>query len=228
VVLYDALFDVPNTTRELMTQMTAQVFFIAASARDAVFVPITALRPAGGERRAAAAKGESAMTGEAAVPKAEIAKTENTRTENVKTEIAEASKGNPDQAKGAVEQKPERRRGEGKSNAEGKAARSEGKGGAEGKAGRGEGKGGARSVDVRPGADPRTLFANGRATVRVAREDGTFEEREVRIGMMNRVSAQILDGLQSGEQVQIGGGGRGTGGPGGGKGPGAPKFAPRI
>ena len=45
VVLYDALFDVPNPQQALMTQMTAQVFFVLASARDAINVPLTALRP---------------------------------------------------------------------------------------------------------------------------------------------------------------------------------------
>ena len=39
VVLYDALFDVANTDQTLMTQMTAQVFFVTASANDAVLVP---------------------------------------------------------------------------------------------------------------------------------------------------------------------------------------------
>ena len=46
VVLYDALFDVTNPDQALMTQMTAQVFFVAASAKDAVLVPLAALRPA--------------------------------------------------------------------------------------------------------------------------------------------------------------------------------------
>src|SRR6185436_2735344 len=45
VVLYDALFDVDNPNQKLMTQMTAQVFFIVASAKDAVLVPLAALRP---------------------------------------------------------------------------------------------------------------------------------------------------------------------------------------
>ena len=51
VVLYDALFDVANPDQALMTQMTAQVFFIASSAKDAVLVPLTALRPVAAERR---------------------------------------------------------------------------------------------------------------------------------------------------------------------------------
>jgi len=43
VVLYNALFDVPNPERTLMTQMTAQVFFVVASAQDALMVPLSAL-----------------------------------------------------------------------------------------------------------------------------------------------------------------------------------------
>jgi membrane fusion protein, macrolide-specific efflux system len=43
VVLYNALFDVPNPERALMTQMTAQVFFVVAEAKDAVLVPLNAL-----------------------------------------------------------------------------------------------------------------------------------------------------------------------------------------
>jgi len=59
VVLYDALFDVPNPAGELMTQMTAQVFFVLAAAKDALLVPVSALQPlpAAGERRRAAAGG---------------------------------------------------------------------------------------------------------------------------------------------------------------------------
>src|SRR5450830_394975 len=55
VVLYDALFDVANPNQALMTQMTAQVFFVASSAKDAVLVPLAALHPVaaeGGARRA--------------------------------------------------------------------------------------------------------------------------------------------------------------------------------
>ncbi|THF64725.1 efflux RND transporter periplasmic adaptor subunit [Pseudothauera nasutitermitis] len=73
VVLYNALFDVPNPDRRLMTQMTAQVFFVVGRAENALTVPMGALsnlgtrtrppgmgaeggpgmRPAGGERPAA-------------------------------------------------------------------------------------------------------------------------------------------------------------------------------
>ena len=44
VVLYNALFDVPNPDGALMTQMTAQVFFVVAAAKDAVLVPASAVQ----------------------------------------------------------------------------------------------------------------------------------------------------------------------------------------
>ena len=43
VVLYNALFDVPNPNLALMTQMTAQVFFVVASAKDTLLVPMTSV-----------------------------------------------------------------------------------------------------------------------------------------------------------------------------------------
>jgi macrolide-specific efflux system membrane fusion protein len=126
VVLYDALFDVANPNQALMTQMTAQVFFVASSAKDAVLVPLTALRPV------------------------------------------------------AAEGRPHTPRVSG--------------------AGAADGKGAVRSA----GADPRNQFANGRALVSVVDADGKVADREVKVGVMNRVSAQIVSGLAPGETVVIG------------------------
>lgn len=120
VVLYAALFDVPNPSGELMTQMTAQVFFLLASAKDALLVPVSALEPlptAGQGRRAPRAGG------------ARVAK-----------------------------------------------------------------------VDV----DPRARFAGKQAMVRVLGEQGALEERTVKVGAMNRVSAAIVSGLAPGERVVTG------------------------
>ena len=114
VVLYDALFDVPNPDQVLMTQMTAQVFFVVSSARDAVLVPLPALHPV------VAAEGRK----------------RGTRTAN--------------------------------------------------------------------GNDPRSQFVDGRALVSVVAADGKVTEREVKVGVMNRVSAQIVSGLEPGEKVVIG------------------------
>jgi macrolide-specific efflux system membrane fusion protein len=44
VVLYNALFDVPNPDHELMPQMSAQVFFVLAEAKDVPVAPMAALR----------------------------------------------------------------------------------------------------------------------------------------------------------------------------------------
>ena len=67
VVLYDALFDVANPNQALMTQMTAQVLFVASSAKDAVPVPLTALRPMAAEDRP---RGLSPATAPALAPAA--------------------------------------------------------------------------------------------------------------------------------------------------------------
>jgi macrolide-specific efflux system membrane fusion protein len=45
VVLYTALFDVDNPQKELMSQMSAQVFFVVAQAKDVLTVPVAALKP---------------------------------------------------------------------------------------------------------------------------------------------------------------------------------------
>ena len=47
-------------------------------------------------------------------------------------------------------------------------------------------------------------IAGGRALVSVVDANGEVAEREVKVGVMNRVSAQILSGLEPGEKVVIG------------------------
>jgi macrolide-specific efflux system membrane fusion protein len=44
VVLFNALFDVPNPDARLMTDMTAQVFFVVAQAKDVLQIPMGALQ----------------------------------------------------------------------------------------------------------------------------------------------------------------------------------------
>lgn len=128
VVLYSALFDVPNPTFELLTQMSAQVFFVSASAKDALLVPISALQPTARPAAAGAAPAGNRQPGA----------------------------GRPDRAN--AERRSERPAGE-----------------------------------------------RGRAQiVRVLKGDGTVEERPVRIGVTNRVNAQVLEGLQQGENVIVG------------------------
>lgn len=63
VVLYNALFDVPNPQRRLMTQMTAQVFFVVAQARGVLTAPMAGLTI---QRGPAGATGQRANNGAAA------------------------------------------------------------------------------------------------------------------------------------------------------------------
>ena len=49
VVLYTVLFDVDNADRALMPQMSAQVFFVAASVRNVLVAPLPALQPVNGQ-----------------------------------------------------------------------------------------------------------------------------------------------------------------------------------
>ncbi len=51
VILYDALIDIDNSDKLLMTSMTAQVFFVLGEAKNVPVVPVAALRPSksGGE-----------------------------------------------------------------------------------------------------------------------------------------------------------------------------------
>jgi membrane fusion protein, macrolide-specific efflux system len=108
VVLYNALFDVPNDGGQLLPQMTAQVFFITAQAKDALVLPMAALRFGGPE-------------------------------------------GTPRQARGG-----------------------------------------------------RTPGAPRSAHVQVLGANGQREEREVQVGVSDRVYAEILSGLSEGEEVVIG------------------------
>jgi macrolide-specific efflux system membrane fusion protein len=48
VVFYPVLFDVPNDDGALLPQMTAQVFFVVATAHDVLRVPVSALSYSGG------------------------------------------------------------------------------------------------------------------------------------------------------------------------------------
>jgi macrolide-specific efflux system membrane fusion protein len=129
VVLYTALFEVDNPGRELMTQMTAQVFFVIGAAYDTLRVPVAAVRY---ERRERSGGGDGVTGGE-------------------------------------VNRSPQ------------------------------------------PGAE----FGEGRgrpATVTVVSANGEFEERPVLIGVADRIWAEVVSGLEEGEQVVVVAEGGGDGG----------------
>ncbi len=158
VVLYDALFEVENPQQALMTQMTAQVFFVASSAKDAVLVPLAALHPVAAEARTRAPRAGGAADG-----------------------------------KNAAEGKGAARKGGAAEGAKGADAAPRSGGAAR--------KGGGERAS---GIDRRSQYGNGRALVSVVGANGKVTEREVKVGVMNRVSAQILAGVEPGEKVVIG------------------------
>lgn len=140
VVLYNALFEVPNESKELMTQMTAQVYFVIAHAENALLLPMSALR----FERPAASGDRDAAAGDAARPPRGERRPEG-RTE------------------GTPSRDPEARSGQ-----------------------RGEGR--------LPGREARVSVLNA---------SGSLEERTVRVGVSNRINAQILSGLEEGDQVAL-------------------------
>jgi macrolide-specific efflux system membrane fusion protein len=122
VVLYNALFDVPNPDHELLPQMSAQTFFLIGEAKQVPVVPMAALRPAERRQPAEARSAEARPAGEGRRPGA-------------------------------------------------------GAGGA--------GRGGERRFVAR------------------VMEDGKPVERQVTIGVSNRLAAEVRTGLKAGEEVVI-------------------------
>lgn len=81
VVMYTAQFDVANPDRQLMTQMTAQVFFVLDEARNAVTVPVSAVKYADrGAGRANGAAQRGARAEGAGTPETATAGPARTRT----------------------------------------------------------------------------------------------------------------------------------------------------
>lgn len=121
VVLYTGLFDVDNSDGSLLPEMTAQVFFVTASAQDVLTVPVGALT---------FARNPAANTNRAQAP-------------------ADSAARRPPPARGA-------------------------------------------------------RHAQRTATVEVIAPDGSRQQRDVVIGVMSRVSAEVISGLQAGDQVVAG------------------------
>ncbi|HWV15399.1 MAG TPA: efflux RND transporter periplasmic adaptor subunit [Cellvibrio sp.] len=183
VVLYNALFDVPNDNRVLMTQMSTQVFFVAASAKDSLLIPASAVnfvlkttdknqasKPA--ENKEAAeknptadakpgesriAEGKPAEPAEARDPAA--AKTDEKTGEHTGGEhVGDAAAGNSKRRRGRPETRPQ----------------------------------GMGEASVRP------------ATVYIVDEKKQLVERHIKVGISNRVDVQVLEGLSEGETLVSG------------------------
>ncbi len=136
VVLYTGLFDVENTDGSLLPEMTAQVFFITASARDVLTVPLGAITLLDAPRRRTPAERDSAAPGDS--PPA----TENALPREVMASIMTAAR--------------------------------------------------ERGITPRP------------ALATVIDANGTEVQKQLMIGVSSRVSAEVLAGLEAGDQVVAG------------------------
>jgi macrolide-specific efflux system membrane fusion protein len=87
VVLYKALLDVDNPDGKLRTEMTAQVFFVVGSAKDAVLVPVTALQAAP-SRRPRAAEGAPGADTKRSAPPPQTAGLKEAREANPDADVA--------------------------------------------------------------------------------------------------------------------------------------------
>ncbi len=132
VVLFNALFDVPNPDGALMTQMTAQAFFVVASVHEVLPRPAAALALGGPPR-----KGNNG----------------NGAARNAAGGLAAAR---PEAASG-----------------------------------------------TRPGAGA-AAGGGRRATVKALGAGGLVEEKQITVGVSNRILAQVVDGLEEGAQVATG------------------------
>ena len=135
VVLYTGLFDIDNSDGSLLSDMTAQVYFVTSSAENVPTVPVGALtfidQPGAGGFPGAGAAGRPAAFG--------------------------------------------------------------GAGNAAGRPGPGEGRG-----------NPQAAPARRLATVRVVTSNGNLEEREIMVGVTSRIAAEVISGLEVGDEVVAG------------------------
>ena len=91
VVLYNALFDVPNENRLLMTQMSTQVFFIESQAKNVLLVPMSALSFASPRGPRAQGQGDGPQNGKPPVERAQAEKPQTEKTAAEKSAAVSAT-----------------------------------------------------------------------------------------------------------------------------------------
>lgn len=175
VVLYTALFDVENSDNALLSDMTAQIFFVTASASDVIYVPVAALNFRDNNNLL------------------------NLNIENDSPVQTQAITNTPEET--PAQAAPGGREGMGGggggmgnfadlSPEEIEALRAR----------RAAGGGGRQRAQQ----ETNNSGAPTQATVIVANSEGGFEQREITIGVTTRVSAEVIKGLKEGEQVVAG------------------------
>ena len=188
VVLYNALFEVPNDTRTLMTSMSTQVFFIAAQAKEILVIPASAINFKPGKPGEASDK-QWGNKGANWQDRNRAASTETNANE--KNSAANASEKNSTEK-----------------NADNKISMSSSSNAADSTvAGEPSSRGGDDRRKNRPRRGPPVASDEVKpkpATVQVMDAKGNLTERNILVGISNRVHVQVLEGLQEGEKVVSG------------------------
>lgn len=166
VVLYNALFEVPNPDQRLMTQMTAQVFFVIAKADNALTVPMAALSglSSAGANQTPAPRFAGEPGQRRAMERSASPGGDGNRAASGQREVRTPGDRNIERSPSSADAPARPLRGE--------------------------------SGD--PPAQTR------QASLRVRLPDGSISNRDVTIGVTSRVAAQVLSGLEEGEQVITG------------------------
>ena len=162
VVLYTGLFDIDNADGSLLSEMTAQVYFVTSSAQNVPTVPVGALTFLDGPGQATAGAGLAALAGVGGGQGAGSGLPEGI-TEEMRARLRE------------------------------RIASGQGFGGGQG---RGAGAAGPQAGREAP--------ARRLASVSVVRDDGSFEEREIMVGVTSRIAAEVISGLELGDKVVAG------------------------
>ena len=191
VVLYNALFDVPNEQRNLLPQMTAQVFFVAAAAKDALYIPAAAVakqplgsrNPNGGGKSAAASNSGSTANAEQAQERREARRANMSEEER---EAFRARRAERERNGDSPPQKPNNQNQTEKNTAQKKSADAFTEG------------------QVWAGVAEQKRRDGGEAIIKVVNADGDIEERKIQTGISNRVHIQVLSGLNEGDQIVVG------------------------
>jgi macrolide-specific efflux system membrane fusion protein len=196
VVLFNGSFDVDNSDRELYPNMTTQVFFVTSSARNVLTVPVGALTFTGSSAQGGQMSGRQGPNGANSEDFAAMREQfrqgggEVTPEMRARIEQARASGGFP---------------GGGQGGGFPGGGQGGGFGGQGGGFGGDQGSAGSSSAAVSLNL-ASSLAANEprNATVEFVRHDGTTEVREVVVGAMDRVNAEVISGLREGDKVVAG------------------------
>ena len=211
VVLYNALFDVANRNLSLLPNMTTQVFFIAATAKDALLVPTAAVTLSRGTGRKGGGKQTHA-------PQSTDATTKSVPTDDALAGLSQEErraaleKMTPEQRAAYRERRKAARElgrngdsGKGTSKQESKASPAKQSASAD-DAKKADAEPATADADAQSGGftDQNNAHRSRQGTVKVVDSDGQIEQRKVEVGVTNRVQMQVLSGLKEGDEVIVG------------------------